>query len=830
MDPFRVEQTLAEQSEVLLPLDRELPGLYGNATLLELPRAVTVVTPEAMRLLGVESFDDLSMTGAGTERVNFFGIAGTPFIRGVLAGTYFNGMLRAFQRNEMPTSFGSLEALDIVRGPAPAHLTPTLVGGFVNMIPKSPFFDEPRGRVNVTLGRWDHFRVQADYGGPTRVGDIPTAWRLSITAQDSDSYYEHVHNDFISLYGALKMRLDEKTSIFTGAEYYDFKSSEAPGWNRPTQQLVDSGRYVIGEPINVADPAWQGTANRDLASFYGVQARNGIEDFNALVVPAAVVEKALAEGRITQAAVDAMLDLSDPDDLARAYGQPLPSTGLRDPRFDASNAPGWLDETLAALMSNPNDGYRYTRDYFEQGGEVFTEEIDGSRVLAAEEDYANSEDFIWFFDWVRDGGKGESIKNQIFVESLKTRKFSTYGFSLFSDQFVLADKLSIEKPVDALNMKLTYGADLRYSWAKMRQDFFAEPFSRRDLTRDGASPNSVVLTGPQIAPDGLNLWSPGLGANEESELYQAALFALADVQHTERLRIFYSLRGEWANWDTKLPDVVQRRALADEIANAGSITFLNGSISPVISITRNVNIYGAVQAGKAMGPGDGGTISGESSFTDIELYEVGTKAALLDNKLFIGIAGYVWEQSVYSEIDARSFPLRGKGIEFEAIYSPSDRFSLMASFDAQEVRILSTELGYGTVPKTEQDWALTGGIMDARFDRPTPNNPDDIYAGYPQVSAKLFASYDVGYGFRIAGGPHWRDAFWASHDRTLRLPSSFVWNALLTWNRGPWTFSLRVENLTNEDHYLASDPVFSANTLVTKARPRSWELSAAYEF
>jgi hypothetical protein len=89
--------------------------------------------------------------------------------------------------------------------------------------------------------------------------------------------------------------------------------------------------------------------------------------------------------------------------------------------------------------------------------------------------------------------------------------------------------------------------------------------------------------------------------------------------------------------------------------------------------------------------------------------------------------------------------------------------------------------------------------------------------------------WQIGGGFGLAGGPEWRQAYWASHDRSLRLPASLIWNACSSTGAALERL-LRLENLTDEDYFLASDPVFSANTLVTKGQPFGWELGAAYAF
>jgi outer membrane receptor protein involved in Fe transport len=110
------------------------------------------------------------------------------------------------------------------------------------------------------------------------------------------------------------------------------------------------------------------------------------------------------------------------------------------------------------------------------------------------------------------------------------------------------------------------------------------------------------------------------------------------------------------------------------------------------------------------------------------------------------------------------------------------------------------------------------------------NNPDRVYEGTPQHSANLTAIVKLPHGFGVAFGPHWRNAFYSSMDRTVRLPQSLVWNAMVYWKSEKLEVSFRVRNLTDEVYYYASDPVFSGNALVLRAEPRSYEIAATYRF
>ena len=109
LEDFIVTETDSALQDSLLPTEREISGLFGDTTnVLEVPRSVTLLSPTIMDEFNIEDLSDLKKVAAGTQTYNYYGLAGTPIIRGAQGGTFLNGMLRAYQRNEMPLSFGSL--------------------------------------------------------------------------------------------------------------------------------------------------------------------------------------------------------------------------------------------------------------------------------------------------------------------------------------------------------------------------------------------------------------------------------------------------------------------------------------------------------------------------------------------------------------------------------------------------------------------------------------------------------------------------------------------------------------------------------------------------
>jgi outer membrane receptor protein involved in Fe transport len=822
LEAFIVEETAQTQPETLSPLSVRMDSLFGeDMTALEIPRAVTVLSPEMRELLQVDSYEALDRFGAGTQRLNFFGLAGSAFLRGTRAGTYFNGMLRAYQRNEMPMSFGALDGLEIIKGPVPANFSPTLVGGAVNQRPKSPFYDMARGAVEIEFGSWDQRQLQVDYGAPLTLLGKPAAYRVSYTGHRSERYYENVPNDFDSLYGAVKIKLSNRHRLFLGGEIYDFRSSEIPGINRPTQDLIKSGRYVIGEPALLTSSTWDNEVVRPLVSFPYTFSVNPA--LFALAVPGEI-----ARERIDSSLLSHMLDLNNPDVIESIY-EPVDISSV--PGFASwghSGASGYL----AQVDKQVQDAYIYTPAYFEAGGTVLTKQLQKNRVLADPGDVADSRDYIAFADLETRLDGDQRLLTRFFLEDLTTTKSSTYGFAFNSEQLVLQGKIEYQRILDSVFSSVSTGLDFRYTDALVLQDFDAEPFSRRDLSLDGISLNSIVRAGGAISPDGLNNWSSFSTASLHSELLQAAWYMDGVIELGERLKVYYGGRLEHAEYDVELPEEIDRVSAETRAArrSSGDEFLWQAHLNPHLEIAPDVYLYGALQMGKALAPGDGGTVSGTDSFTDAELFETGLKANLLDGRLYTSVSTYHWDQATFSTRDASARPLRAKGVEWEIAYSPTDRLTLLGAFTAQRVNLRTDVLGFGAIPQSEEGWALNGGILNATGGRSAPDNPDMVFAGMPEVTAHLYAAYKLPYGFQLSGGPIWRDGYYHDMQRAMRIPSYVLWTAQLRYDAENWWMRLHVENLFDEEYWIGQEPVFSAGTLILQGSARRYQVTAGFKF
>ncbi|MEM7790860.1 MAG: TonB-dependent receptor plug domain-containing protein [Verrucomicrobiota bacterium] len=823
LEAFIAEETAEVFTGNLLPTSRPIDTvMFDGMSIVDLPRSVTVLTPEAIDQYDVQGFDDLTRVGAGFSRPNIFGIPGAPFIRGSNAGIFLNGNRRIFNQNETPTSFGSLEAIDLVKGPAPVQFGPTNAGGYANFIPKSPYFDKFRGSIELTVGEYDLFRVQADIGGPLLVSEnIPMAYRISITQQQSESFYNDVGNDYTSIYGSAKFRINDRLRLFTGAEFFDFKSNENAGWNRVTQDLIDNDNYIIGfmDPNTTASfvstgpiagtPIF-GTADLGLIDGFFPQQNAttfddtpfGLDDPNlALVVPFAIFQE--------------------------RFGAP---SGLNGAYAGGDSAAAQATIPIFDPVTNQLVGYKYTPDYFTEGGEVFTTKIDGDQVLSDGRDFANSTNAVWFADLVFEADPDFEVTWKSYFEYLETRKVSSYGFSHYTDSFAFRQKLVFDQNADLFGgfpIQLNYGVDFSYEEVDDINDFFVEPFNRRDISTGQITPQSIVLSGPDIGwayNEAFGGAGSALTTLRQFGAFLQTKFGVLD----DKLMFLLGARAEIADYTIENSNFIDVPANKDD----GGETFYNGSGSIVFRPIDPISFYATVQLGTVFQPDNAGGVSGgDANFNEAELYEAGVKVSAFDDKLFMSLAGYYWDKTTVANvpIGTTSDAIRAEGVEFESNWMATENLTVVFNIAAQR-QYFRGGFPFTTAPQTDEQVALFAGAI--QYDVVTAdryaNNPEQIAAGQPEVVANLFAIYQFKNGFGFSGGPTYRDAFWNDNERTIKLPSVLEWNGNIFYKGERFEAYLRFKNITDEDYFIGSS--FAPNMIVTKAEPFNMELSMKWKF
>ncbi len=794
LEKFIASETRVESSDTLLPNSRPVDSLYGfSRSLLDTPRGVSVLTPETLALRNINDVYDLASLVPGSTVVNFYGVPGIPTTRGLFTSIYFNGMQRVWNRNGYPTSFGSLESMDYVRGPAPGHYSAASPGGFVNFLPKSPYYDKSRGSVRASYGSYNELQVQADVGGPVLIGKTPAAFRLSFTNQQADSYYAGIKNDYFSAYGSLKSRLSDTVSIFTGGEYYRHRSKENPGWNRVTQDLIDNDNYVFGSPLNDLTGASLTVRLPSGRSFTFANTSPGL-------VNRAALETATPFGGTR----------GNFDGSFLALGTGFAGSGFR-PAVVAGRPDAQFFYSYLGAIDNPT---------------ARTVKLDGSQVITDAQDYTNADTFLAFFDTIFTPKSGLKVTNKLFLDAYKRDKVSSYGYGEYGKNLTLENKLLVEQSFPAMKgVNLVYGASVRYEDAIAKTEFTVEPFNRRDISKAPTN-NDRMLSGGQRDLLGKTYWDP-FGSYYSDNLTVGA-FLIPEIKFTEAFSVILSGRIDNASWDWGVPYGLGADFNSGP-RKGGGTTYTNYSVSPTLKVAPNVTLYATGQKGTSFQGFyvSGGISAGDTNYQESSLGEFGVKATALDNKLFAGVSFFYQELVNFDIRGGQAMPQRGSGVEFELTADVSKQFSLATNLTWQEHYFRSPTIPGGFVPLTAQQLTQYAGIFSSDFGgRPNPGGPR---FGIPEWNGSIFAKYNFGNGWVLSGGPSYTTSQWGNPDKTIKLPAFTLWSATLQYVTPKWEVTAAGQNLFSERYFHSFDS-FAANAIILKGEPVTLTLSLKYKF
>ena len=190
----------------------------GVTDILELPRAVSVVTAEEIRNRASDNLTQVLQYSPGFNGDAYGGGAlkrSYSNARGFLAFQYLDG-LKLHDSNWGIEPYG-LERAELLRGPASALYGQSSLGGIVALTSKRPT-TTPIGEVNLQVG--SHSRVQGsvDLGGPV-FGRDDLSFRLSALARDADTEIDHTKDNRTFVSGGLTWNIGANTNLTALASY-----------------------------------------------------------------------------------------------------------------------------------------------------------------------------------------------------------------------------------------------------------------------------------------------------------------------------------------------------------------------------------------------------------------------------------------------------------------------------------------------------------------------------------------------------------------------------------------------------------------------------------
>ena len=789
-----------EMEEIVVKGDLgSLPGenvqsVFGfNKSVMETPRSVSTISEEMMERFSMYDIDELIALAPGSFTQSFFGVAGALDVRGTPGETYFRGVRRLDNPGNYPTPIGASDRVDVVRGPASPIYGPSKIGGYMNFNPKSArieetgeFTPEPTGAMSFTTGSWDKSVVTAEVGGPGRIGDQDFGYYIYGEIEDSDSYYKNSGVEQNLFQASFDVDISDQLRIQFGGMWHDYSGNQIAGWNRLTQDLIDHGTYVTGDPLPL--------------------------DTNG-------------DGRISHQEFD-------PDGNGFTDHNPFRFDGGAPGGALSPGSPETIDE-LEALVGD------VSHLALQNPG---TATIDGSDVLVAPEDKLDNEVTTLYFDVIYTTESEWEWKNQLFYEAYQNDNGNAYGFSQFHDSWVVEDKLVISRTfsMDNMTAAVQISPSFRHTDFEHADDYTNEYFDRRDLTKASTALDKRRLS-TSIDDDYTeyyigeytNLGFAVMGDLTWDNGFSALLGVRYDTIDIESRQPADQLLFASSNNFCPPPGGCENAEADDDVSGTSwtvslSYEFDNGLIPYVTASEQSTMIVG--QGAEAVTS----NITDGDIFDKSELIEGGLKGSLLDNSLYFAISVYRQERTDFSaQSIVTNQTTETEGAEVEVRWVVNENLLLTFGYSNIEVTNLNTEqqgyrfsfIGCDDLPNIPCH-LLYGGTLGGNVS----SQGDASRAGMPENIYSVTGTYDFGNGWAINGSVIDVDEVDAGFSRSVQLPAYTLVNLGFSYETEDWLFSVSGKNLTDEKYFRSNFPNLFGGTIVLPELPRHYNARIQYKF
>ncbi len=406
--------------------------------LMETPRTVSFVSEEQMSRFGISTVQDLVRVVPGVYTTTRYGLQGGINVRAVTADQYFRGMKRLSLQGHVRTVLSAMDSIEVVKGPPSPLYGMGRIGGYSNLVPKSSrattgkYLSESKGFVQATAGSYNKTEFQFGVGGPMSVFDKQGGYYVFGLVENSDSYVEQV--------GAKQKFVQATTSVdnFIGPFRLEMggqlQQSITSGayMNRATQDLIDNGTYISGEPL----------VNLDLNADGGVGV---LESYTASPVTGNIstTNQALAQRQSASFGADGQLTYT-------------PITGIPRNMRDYLRAHSEIDCSMADYMRSFSDDQTFTSlpgttrelplGYSLNPCTVGRTQVNYRRNGSFEREQNGKQNLV-YVDLIYDVNPDFTVKNQLFYDRLDTFKDSNLPYGEKQDIHAFEEKLTVTKRI-----------------------------------------------------------------------------------------------------------------------------------------------------------------------------------------------------------------------------------------------------------------------------------------------------------------------------------------------------------------------------------------------
>jgi len=236
---------------------RSATGTKTDASIIETPQSISVVTRDQMKDQGALSIDDALRYTAGVRSgaQGYSSLWDVYTIRGFQqsnASMFRDGMRSTLWNGDGRVEPYGLERVEVLRGPSSILYGGAAPGGVVNLVSKRPT-TEPLREIEVQLGSFNRKQVAFDLGGAVS-DDGDLAFRLTGLMRSSDTQVDYVPDDRRFLAPALTWRSGAGTTVTLLGEFQANRSIYTR--DLPAQGTVlpnPNGKVPTGRFLNEPD-------------------------------------------------------------------------------------------------------------------------------------------------------------------------------------------------------------------------------------------------------------------------------------------------------------------------------------------------------------------------------------------------------------------------------------------------------------------------------------------------------------------------------------------------------------------------------------------------
>jgi iron complex outermembrane recepter protein len=833
----------------VLPSDPVTIALGMQKSLLETPRSLSIISEETIDLFSLSAVEDLVRVVPAVYTTTRFGIQGAVDVRNVSADTYVRGMKRLNLQGHGRSVLGSMDSIEIVRGPPSPLYGMGKIGGYTNVVPKSGrarvggYLTELQGFTQLRIGQYERAELSFGLGGPMDAGAKHGGYYIYGLLEDSDTYVRNVGIGQTVLQSAIS--LEDFIGPFRLETGFDYQRSTTAGalLNRFNQDLVDDNRYITGSPLANLDSNGNGAIGF-LEMYNASPAAGPLSAHNQPLIQRwdwpldergkpLPLEHFPQTAGIPQAFYDYLLahPEADPTGLLRAQGPggPLPSSGY---------------VPLGFVLDPRTVGYA---------------ELDPRRAGAFERE-VRADFMLGFFDLVYDSNPDFTVKNQLFFDSMDQSKLSEQPGGGKQDVQVLENKLTMTRKFDpaakwlqieglaSLNFRTTTASGYRYvgDQGSHRTDVtfgagdmtpnttFVHPFDNPVIEADGAPWHSDYRS---------EYWEAGAGGLLDIGLWQSTNVLLgARIDRSRAKNTDYSGTLDAFAGTSSAPGMLRTSDESARRYDDGA----SWSFSLSHRIFRNIWPYLTLAESSLTLESNNNrmpnTVIENGHIGEARLREAGVKASFLDERLFFSLAHYrqtrtdVTEDNYAALQTASASATTTRGWEAELKWVPTEKLflsmygvhqqTLFVPNSGENILVDARSLGFTDIKDATgkvifpAEAFLYGGRSFLALPDGVPRYSEK--QGNPKNQVGVAAQYRLNeiLGATVSG--NYFSSVYTGRLRQVHLPASRVINAGVFVDKGKWHFKFDLNNLFDERYFRPRTGDNLGETLISAMPGRTW--------